>query len=513
MPNFTDQRPVCLLVLDGWGMSKASENNAIALADTPTMDRLFRDYPHTQLAAHGLAVGMPKDVIGNSEVGHMTLGAGRPVEHARVKMDALIENGELETHPVWEATIAHVKKHKSTLHLAGLFSTGGVHSHLSHLAELLGLAKDAGLNDVRVHAFTDGRDMAPYTAMGMVEDVDGALYDLDYPQIATLTGRYYAMDRDERWDRTQHAFDAMVHAKGKRQFLATQAVKFSLADDISDEFIPASVTDLHYNGMENGDAVLFFNFRPDRMKQLAAAFADPAFEGFDRGQLPNNLNIASLVDYGNLPAVDVFFPRETVTNTLGEYFANAGLKQFRVAETEKYAHVTYFFNGGQDAPLAGEERCVIPSRRDVDTYDLAPAMRVYDVTKALIEAMASGNYQFLLCNLSNVDMVGHTGKLDATVKAVEHVDEAVDLIVKAAKDQGVHLLITADHGNGERMAYPDGTPDTAHTTNPVPLLYIPVDSTNQDTEALQHKLDDLDSLADIAGFIKSLSPVPQSSSC
>jgi 2,3-bisphosphoglycerate-independent phosphoglycerate mutase len=501
-------RPVCLLVLDGWGLSANTEHNAIALAETPTMDRLFREFPHTQLKAHGDAVGMPKDVLGNSEVGHLTLGAGRAIPHARVKMDKLIEDGTLESHPAWEKTIAHVKKHKSTLHLAGLFSTGGVHSHLSHLAELLGLAKDAGLHNVRIHGFTDGRDMQPFTAMGMVEDVDGALYDLDYPQIATLTGRYYAMDRDERWDRTQTAFDAMVHAKGKRQFLGSQAVKFALADDITDEFIPASVTDLHYEGMENGDAVLFFNFRPDRMIQLASAFADPAFDGFDRGQLPNNLHIASLVDYGQLPAVDVFFPREAVTNTLGEYFANADLKQFRVAETEKYAHVTYFFNGGQDNPHEGEDRCVIPSRRDVDTYDEAPAMRVYDVTKALIEAMASGDYSFLLCNLANVDMVGHTGNLEATIKAVEHVDEAVDLIVKAAKDQGVHLLITADHGNGERMAYPDGTPDTAHTTNPVPLLYVPVGFSPDSKEDVQDQLNGLTSLADLAIFIKSLFPSP-----
>jgi 2,3-bisphosphoglycerate-independent phosphoglycerate mutase len=347
--------------------------------------------------------------------------------------------------------------------------------------------------------------------MGLVEDVEGALYDLDYPQMATLTGRYYAMDRDERWDRTKLAFDAMVHAKGKRQFLATQAVKFALADDVSDEFVPASVTDLHYNGMENGDAVLFFNFRSDRMMQLASAFADPAFEGFDRGQLPNNLHIASLVDYGNLPAVDVFFPRATVTDTLGEYFANAGVKQFRVAETEKYAHVTYFFNGGQDIPLEGEERVVIPSRRDVATYDEAPAMRVYDVAKALIEAMASGDYQFLLCNLANIDMVAHTGNEAATIEAVEHVDQAVDLIVQAAKDQGVHLLITADHGNGERMASADGTPDTAHTMNPVPLMSIPPAYRPEQRDALQRDLEALTSLADVATLVKTLSPSAVSS--
>ena len=492
---------VALIILDGWGISSELSHNAIALARTPHWDKLLQERPSTTLVAHGEAVGMPENVVGNSEVGHLTLGTGRSIPHARVTLDERIETGVLGKDPTWLKALAHVKKYRSTLHLISLLSTGGVHSHLSHLAEFLSLAKDAGLNDkIKVHGITDGRDMPPYTAMGFVEDVEGALYDLDFPQMATLSGRYYAMDRDKRWQRTEAAFNAIVHAKGKRQFLATQAVKFALAEDLSDEFIVPAVTDLTYEGMESGDAVLFLNFRPDRMTQLMSAFADPQFEGFDRGLIPSQLFLASLVDYGDFPAVDVFIPRANTQDSLAHTIANAGLKQFHIAETEKYPHVTYFFNGGQDTPLAGEDRLVIPSRRDVATYDKAPAMAVYDITKALIEAFNTQKYDFYVANLANVDMVGHTGDELATIEAVEHVDQALGLIVEAAKLTGVSLLITADHGNGESMKTHDDLPNTAHTLNPVPLVFVDPSGLGEVTLSLK----EAKSLADVRPLIETL---------
>jgi 2,3-bisphosphoglycerate-independent phosphoglycerate mutase len=308
------------------------------------------------------------------------------------------------------------------------------------------------------------------------------------------------MDRDNRWQRTELAFNAMVHAKGKRQFLATQAVKFALAEDISDEFILPSVTDLTYEGIASGDAVIFLNFRPDRMTQLVSAFADTQFSGFDRGSLPNQLYLASLVDYGNFPNVDVIIPKTTTQDSLAHTISKAGLKQFHVAETEKYPHVTYFFNGGQEAPLVGENRRLIPSRRDVDTYDQAPAMSVYDVAKALIKAFDSQEYAFFVANLANVDMVAHTGNESATIEAVEHVDTALGLIVDAAKLSGVSLLITADHGNGESMKTSDDLPNTAHTLNPVPLLFVP----NGDLTADALNFQDTKTLADVRPLVESL---------
>jgi 2,3-bisphosphoglycerate-independent phosphoglycerate mutase len=462
---------ICLLILDGWGIApESATGNAIAQAYTPTMDALINTAPVTSLQAHGEAVGMPQSVVGNSEVGHRTLGLGKATPHPRVQLDAWIESGELANQPAWVNALAHVKKHRSTLHLVTLLSTGGVHSHVSHLAEFIGLAKDAGVEALRVHGITDGRDMPPFTAMGLVEDVDGALYDLDYSQIATLTGRFYAMDRDERWQRTAQAFDAMVHAKGKRQFMASQAVKFALADDISDEFVIPSICDLDYQGMEHGDAVLFLNFRPDRMRQLVSALVEPEFDAFDRGVLPQQLYVATAVSYGSLPDVHVFCEATPATDTLPKAIAKAGLKQFHIAETEKYAHVTYFFNGGNEAPEPGEDRVLIPSPRGVETYDEAPAMAVYEVAKGLIEAMATGQYRFYVANFANVDMVAHTGTLPATVEAVQHVDKALGLVLEAARRLGVTLLVTSDHGNGECMLTAEGTPNTAHTLNQVPLI-------------------------------------------
>jgi 2,3-bisphosphoglycerate-independent phosphoglycerate mutase len=497
----TRKPAVALVILDGWGLSSSQSHNAVALACTPNWNKLEQTYSSTTLIAHGEAVGMPQGVVGNSEVGHLTLGTGQALPHPRVQLDARIEAGTLAEDPTWLKALAHVKKHRSTLHFVTLLSTGGVHSHLSHLAEFLGMAKDAGLSDnVKVHGISDGRDMPPYTATSLVEDVEGALYDLDFPQMATLSGRYYAMDRDNRWQRTELAFNAMVHAKGKRQFLATQAVKFALAEDISDEFILPSVTDLTYEGIASGDAVIFLNFRPDRMTQLVSAFADTQFSGFDRGSLPNQLYLASLVDYGNFPNVDVIIPKTTTQDSLAHTISKAGLKQFHVAETEKYPHVTYFFNGGQEAPLVGEDRRLIPSRRDVDTYDQAPAMSVYDVAKALIKAFDSQEYAFFVANLANVDMVAHTGNESATIEAVEHVDIALGLIVDAAKLSGVSLLITADHGNGESMKTSDDLPNTAHTLNPVPLLFVP----NGDLTADALNFQDAKTLADVRPLLETL---------
>jgi 2,3-bisphosphoglycerate-independent phosphoglycerate mutase len=493
---------VALLILDGWGLSSSNVHNAIALAHTPNWDKLLQDFPSSTLVAHGEAVGMPKGVVGNSEVGHLTLGTGKAWPHPRVQLDALIESGTLAEHPTWLNAVAHVKKNRSTLHLISLLSTGGVHSHLSHLAEFLGIAKDAGLKEdhVKVHGIADGRDMPPYTAFSLVEDVEGALYDLDFPQMATLSGRFYAMDRDKRWPRTERAFNAIVHAQGTRQFLATQAVKFAVAEDLSEEFLPPSVTDLTYEGINTGDAVIFLNFRPDRMTQLMEAFAEEDFPHFDRGVMPNQLYVASVVDYGSSTPVPVFIPKTQTTDTLAHTIANAGLKQFHVAESEKYPHVTYFFNGGQETPLLGEDRRLIPSRRDVETYDQAPAMSVYDVSKALIEAFHAKEHAFFVANFANVDMVAHTGKEAATIEAVEHVDKALGLIVDAAQMSGVSLLITADHGNGESMKTSDGLPNTAHTLNPVPVVFVP----QGELTAGLIELKDAKTLADVRGFVERL---------
>lgn len=496
---------VCLLILDGWGMSSESHGNAIKQARTPHFDALWEAYPHTLLQAHGEAVGMPLGVVGNSEVGHLTMGAGRAVPHPRLAIDHLIETDTLKTHPLWTKICQHLQQSRGTLHLISLLSTGGVHSDLSHLAEFLGLAHDAGLaGRLRVHGITDGRDIPPYTAMGMVEDVEGALYDLDAPQMATLSGRFYAMDRDQHWTRTEAAFNAMMHGKGKRQFLATQAVKFALAEDLSDEFILPTVTDLSYEGMETGDVVLFLNFRPDRMKQIVSAFASPDFDAFDRGTRPSHLYCASLVDYGDFPQVEAFIPRICLKDTLAQRISEAGLSQFHVAETEKYPHVTYFFNGGDETPLPGETRTIIPSRRDVLTHNQAPAMRAFEISHALIEALDSKAFSFLVANLANVDMVGHTGDENATIEAVEQVDQALGLIYQACQVIGTSLIITADHGNGESMRTPDGSPHTAHTIHPVPFIWVPAPGINPETIDLSHTK----GLADIRALIEQALQVP-----
>jgi 2,3-bisphosphoglycerate-independent phosphoglycerate mutase len=493
--------PTALIILDGWGISEFKAHNAIHSAETPHFDALWEANPHTTLVAHGEDVGMPEGVVGNSEVGHLALGAGRVIPHARVALDEAIASESLGMHPAWQKVVAHVKTHRSTLHIVTLLSTGGVHAHLSHLAAFLNLAYEAGVyQSLKVHGITDGRDMPTYTAMGLVEDVEGALYDLDAPQMATLSGRFYAMDRDKRWQRTEEAFNTLMHAKGKRQFMATQAVKFALADEISDEFIRPTVCDLTYEGMADGDAVLFLNFRPDRMAQLMEAFAAPAFTAFDRGSMPNNLHLASLVDYGAFPAVDVFFPKVCLTDTLAHTLANAGLTQFHIAETEKYPHVTYFFNGGQEAPLVGEERVLIPSRRDVHTYDEAPAMSVYEVARTLIQAFERKAHHFYVANLANIDMVAHTGNESATIEAVQHVDTALGLIAEAAKIAGITLVITADHGNGESMKTAEDLPNTAHTLNPVPLIVVPHGRVTAST----FDMDMMHSLTDVRFLIESI---------
>lgn len=491
--------PTALIILDGWGISEFKSHNAIHLAETPHFDALWEANPHTSLLAHGASVGMPEGVVGNSEVGHLALGAGRIIPHARVALDEAIASETLGTHPAWIKLVNHVKTNRSTLHLVTLLSTGGVHADLTHLTAFLNLSYEAGVHQsLKVHGISDGRDMPTYTAMGVVEDVEGALYDLEAPQMATLSGRFYAMDRDKRWQRTEEAFQTMMHAKGKRQFMATQAVKFALADEISDEFIRPTVCDLTYEGMEDGDAVLFLNFRPDRMTQLMEAFASPEFTAFDRGAMPKNLHLVSLVDYGAFPAVDVFFPKVALSDTLPHTISKAGLRQFRIAETEKYPHVTYFFNGGQETPLAGEERCLIPSRRDVQTYDEAPAMSVYEVARSLIQAFERKAHDFYVANLANIDMVGHTGNESATIEAVQHVDTALGLIAQAAKLAGITLIITADHGNGESMKTSDDLPNTAHTLNPVPFIVV----ANEGSALGDVQLDDIHCLTDVRSLVE-----------
>ena len=474
-------RPLVLIVIDGWGIAEAGSDNAISEAKTPVMDGLWKSCPHTSVEASGVYVGLPEGQIGNSEVGHLNIGAGYTVLQDLPRIDDEIESGAFFKNEALVGAVEHVKQggpknglsgqgRPPRLHLMGLFSDGGVHSHASHVLALVDLAKQHGVSDVQIHTFLDGRDVPPRQASDDLKRLDRDLQERGNARVATVIGRYYAMDRDKRWDRVEKAYRALVMGEGESADSAVAAVEQSYAADTGDEFVkPTVVGDPKEGRVQAGDAVIFFNFRADRARQLTAAFVSPDFDGFQRPEWPHPLHFVTFGEYeSGLPVTAVAFPPTLVETPLAKVVSDAGLKQLHVAETEKYAHVTYFLNGGHEQAFPKEDRVLIPSQK-VATYDLAPEMSAEGIADATIKGIQDG-YPFVALNFANPDMVGHTGVLDAAIKAVETVDTEIGRIAEATKQANGVLVVTADHGNAEEMVDDRGRPKTAHTTNPVPVI-------------------------------------------
>jgi 2,3-bisphosphoglycerate-independent phosphoglycerate mutase len=464
-------RPALLCILDGWGFRPdQAADNAIAAAATPNYTRLLKDCPHALLATSGNAVGLPKGQMGNSEVGHMNIGAGRVVAQDLPRIDVAIEDGSIARRPVLLDLIAKAKETKGAVHVMGLLSPGGVHSHQDHIAALVKILTQQGV-PVFVHAFLDGRDTPPKSARGFLEKFLSDIQGLAGVRLATLSGRYYAMDRDKRWERVEKCYDAIIDAKARRFGDCLSALDASYADNVTDEFVlPCALGD--YAGVEDGDVLLFANFRADRAREICAALLDKGFDGFVRNRVAQFGAAAGLTEYSEAlkPLMGSIFPPEDVRETLGEVIADRHLKQLRIAETEKYAHVTFFLNGGREDQFAGEDRILVPSPK-VATYDHKPEMSAYQVTEKLEEAIASGKYDLIVCNYANPDMVGHTGIMDAAVKAVDTIDECLGRLRAALEKAGGLMLVTADHGNVEMMKDPTThEPHTAHTTLDVPII-------------------------------------------
>jgi 2,3-bisphosphoglycerate-independent phosphoglycerate mutase len=455
---------VCLVVLDGWGLAEDGPGNAVSQASTPVFDRLWSSHPHTTLTAWGPAVGLPEGQMGNSEVGHLNLGAGAIVKQDLMRIDEAIESGSLASNDAISASMQGER-----LHLLGLVSDGGVHSSLDHLRALISLASEAGVPDIVLHAFTDGRDTLPDSGAGFVEQAEGWLHDAG-GRVGSVTGRYFAMDRDRRWDRIKLAYDAIVHGRGDAPDAASgvEAVRAAYERDETDEFIRATAVGEEAR-IRDGDSVLFFNFRPDRARELSRALGEPGFDEFDRGDAPS-VSLTTLTEYQEDWDYPVAFPPARPDVTLASHLASLGKAQLHVAETEKYAHVTYFFNGGEEDPYDGEVRELVDSPRDVPTYDKKPEMSARAAADAFVSRWSGGDFTFGIINFANPDMVGHTGDIPAAVAAVEAVDECLGDVVRAVEESGGALVITADHGNCDQMLEPDGSPNTAHSMNPVPLI-------------------------------------------
>ncbi len=463
------KKPLVLMILDGYGINNSTVGNAIYSANTPNLDSLMAKYPNTQIQASGMDVGLPRGQMGNSEVGHTNIGAGRIVYQELTRITKTVEEGGLSAIPELQRAVANCKEHDSALHLMGLLSDGGVHSHIQHLFGLLAMAKEQGLSKVYVHCFMDGRDVPPSSGKDYVEQLVAELNKLGVGKIATISGRYYAMDRDNRWERVVKAYDAMVNGIGVMEADPVKAMADSYANGVTDEFVVPVVVDKDGSIKEN-DSVIFFNFRPDRAREITRTLVDETFSGFERAKGFFPLCYTCMTQYdATMPNVQVAFHPQSLEDTFGEYISNKGLKQLRIAETEKYAHVTFFFNGGVEKVYPGEDRCLINSPK-VATYDLQPEMSAYEVTDALEERL--DKYDVIIINYANCDMVGHTGVFEAAVKAVEAVDSCVGRIVNKALELGGAVLLTADHGNADQMLAEDNSPFTAHTTNPVPLLAI-----------------------------------------
>lgn len=465
------KKPLALIILDGFGYNPSDYGNAIAAAKKPNIDHLFATCPHTLIGASGMDVGLPDGQMGNSEVGHTNIGAGRIVYQELTRITKSIADGDFFTNEALTAAVENCKKNYSALHLMGLCSDGGVHSHNKHLYGLLQLAKQAGLNKVYVHCFMDGRDVPPTSGRDFIAELEAEMNKIGVGQIASVMGRYYAMDRDNRWERVVRAYDAIVNGEGNFNVSAVDAMEKSYGAEVTDEFVEPTVC-VKGAGVQNGDSIIFFNFRPDRARELTRTIVDPAFTGFERKGGKKDVFFVCMTQYdATMPDVHVAFKPQSLANTFGAYISGKGLTQLRIAETEKYAHVTFFFNGGVEAPYAGEDRALIPSPK-VATYDLQPEMSAYLVTDEVEKRILSGNYDVMILNYANCDMVGHTGVFDAARKAVEAVDTCLGRTVDAILKMGGTALITADHGNADQMYEADGSPFTAHTTNPVPLLVV-----------------------------------------
>ena len=468
------QRPVALIIMDGYGIAAPGPGNAISSANTPNLDAIFGGWPTTTLAASGHAVGLPDGQMGNSEVGHLNMGAGRIVYQELTRIDRAIEDGSLAENDVLRSAIDAAVAGGRAVHFMGLVSDGGVHSHQEHLYALVRMAASRGARRVFVHAFLDGRDVPPSSGLGFVERLEGVLGEIGVGEVATVAGRYYAMDRDNRWERVERAWRAMVLGEGVSASSATAAIAASYEAGVTDEFVVPAVVSRDggpVGTVADGDALVFFNFRPDRAREITRAFVDPSFAGFDRPAVPA-VGFVCLTEYDPTIPAPVAFPKDLPCCVLADVVAEAGLRQLHIAETEKYAHVTFFFNGGAEAPKAGEERVLIPSPK-VATYDLQPEMSAPEVTAALVAAIEADRADLYIVNYANCDMVGHTGVFDAAVRAVEAVDAGVGAVVGAIRARGGSAIITADHGNAEQMCDPaDGGAFTAHTLSPVPFVCV-----------------------------------------
>ncbi|MEE1056252.1 MAG: 2,3-bisphosphoglycerate-independent phosphoglycerate mutase [Acutalibacteraceae bacterium] len=493
------KKPTVLIIMDGYGIAPVSGGNAVTTANTPNLDKIFAENPYTTIGASGLAVGLPDGQMGNSEVGHTNMGAGRIVYQDLTRITKAIEDGEFEKNEVLLNAMENVKKNNTALHIMGLLSDGGVHSFNGHLYALLEMAKKQNVEKVFVHAFMDGRDVPPSSGKDFVADCVAKMKEIGVGKIATVEGRYYAMDRDTNWDRVEKAYAAMVYGEGNKACCAVKAMENSYAEGVTDEFVIPTVLD-GAETIKQNDSVVFINFRPDRAREITRTFVDPEFNGFERknGMFP--LTFVCMTEYdATMPNVEIAFKAQELNNTFGEYLAAQGKTQLRIAETEKYAHVTFFFNGGVEAPYEGEDRVLVASPK-VATYDLQPEMSAPEVCEKVVDSIKSGKYDAIILNFANCDMVGHTGVFEAAVKAVETVDQCVGKVVDAVKAMNGIAVITADHGNADKMVDTDGEPFTAHTTNLVPLCVVGYDCKLKQEGG---------KLADIAPTMLQMMDIPQ----
>ena len=469
------KKPLLLMILDGWGINRNPDHNAVAMAETPNLKQLLAEYPHVEIRTSGMAVGLPERQMGNSEVGHLNIGAGRVVYQELTRVTKSILDGDFFTNPVLLKCIAKTKANNGRLHLAGLLSDGGVHSHNSHLYALLELARREGVTEVFVHCLLDGRDTPPQSGIDYLMQLEGEMARIGVGRIATVMGRYYAMDRDNRWDRVERAYNAIIHGAGDQRSSGQDAIEQSYRAGVNDEFVlPSVIVDegVPVGTVRDGDGFIFFNFRSDRAREITRAIALDDFDGFERRNRPKLGGYVCLTEYDATFGLPIAFGSTELTNILWGVLAAAGKNQLRLAETEKYAHVTFFFNGGVETPFAGEERALISSPKEVATYDQKPEMSAFLVTEELLDRLDQDRYDVIILNFANCDMVGHTGVLAAAIKAVEAVDSCVGRVVARVREKGGAVLITADHGNAEQMQDDNGEPFTAHTINPVWLVLV-----------------------------------------
>ena len=496
------KKPFMLMILDGFGLKDEAFGNAIAAASTPNLDKIFETYPFAQLRASGLAVGLPEGQMGNSEVGHLNIGAGRVVYQELTRITKAINDGAFNGNAALLDAVAHAQKTGGAVHIMGLLSDGGVHSHIRHIKAALSLASLRGASKIYLHCFLDGRDVPPTSGAEYVKEICEFLQSLGLENsMGVICGRYYAMDRDKRWERVKEAYDALTAAKGTRTSDPVASVEASYSEGITDEFLKPVICNPEAV-IKSGDSVIFCNFRPDRAREITRAFVDPSFDDFETACI-TDLKYVCMTQYdAAMPNVSVAFPPSSIKNTLGEYISDLGMTQLRIAETEKYAHVTFFFNGGVEKPNPLEDRILIPSPK-VATYDMQPEMSAYEVTDKVIEEIKSLKYDLIVLNFANADMVGHTGVFDAAVKAVEAVDRCVGRIAQAMSAVGGRILLTADHGNADDMLDHQGNPVTAHSTNPVPLAYI---ASEEETSKIRFR--EGGKLSDIAPTILTLMGLP-----